>query len=77
MDPSLLLSIVSTICVLFTFIVRLMVKAALADFLKDLNGTYVRSIFYSERHRELERRLSLVEQYLLKSPNTFTKDDHV
>ncbi len=56
-----IMAFTTSMCVLFTFMVRLMVKAALADFMKDLNGTYVRTILYVEKHQDLERRIKHLE----------------
>jgi len=47
---------------LFWFIVRLSIKAALADFLVQLNGTYRRTELCKEKHSDLERRVDNLEQ---------------
>lgn len=57
------------ICGAFSFIMKLMIKASLSDFLVQLNGTYIRSSIYAERHQEMERRLTQLEERMSNAEN--------
>lgn len=76
-DIATIMAFSTSMAVLFTFLVRLMVKGALSDFLKELNGTYVRSILFQERTADIDRRLSILEALTLPPHKALIKESHV
>jgi len=54
-------AVCTAVCTAQAFIMRLMIEAALAKFMRQLDQTYVRTGLYGETKKEIERRLQSLE----------------